>query len=100
MRVVRTFGASPALVEMLDRSGELDAILSGRGLVFDNPPTQPITYRPPLEIPPADWDAERREREARKREHAERECTQQRQEILDDIEREQGPYPRRRGWLR
>jgi hypothetical protein len=29
---------SGAVAEMLEQDGELDRILSGRGLVFDNPP--------------------------------------------------------------
>jgi hypothetical protein len=65
--------ANDALAEMLARDGELDKILSGRGLTFerrDDPPPPPPPQ--PFVIPEPDWDAEERER--RERERLEREA--------------------------
>jgi hypothetical protein len=60
---------SPALTEMLASTGELDRILDGRGPLYE--PTQvagtPTPPAPGLYIPPPDWDAERRQREAQER---------------------------------
>src|SRR5262245_28632024 len=59
---------SAALAALLDPD-ELDAILSGRGPQYGPPGPGPgIVYGPPLVIEPPDWDAERREAEARDRE--------------------------------
>jgi hypothetical protein len=60
---------SPALTEMLAKTGELDNILSGRGLTFERatvigPPTPP---GPGLLIPEPDWDQEHREQLERER---------------------------------
>jgi hypothetical protein len=37
---------SPAVTEMLRQSGDLDQILSGYGLTFDNPPAPPVEVHP------------------------------------------------------
>src|SRR5262245_39397919 len=69
-------GVSPALLELLERSGELDRILDGRGLLFDNPPAPPAPPPEPWIIPRPDWEQERAEREAREREQRVREAAQ------------------------
>ena len=46
---------SGAVADMLEQDGELDRILSGQGLLFDNPPAPHVEPPPPLVIPPADW---------------------------------------------
>jgi hypothetical protein len=68
--------ASPALLEMLASTGELDRILSGQGLAFDSPPPQQVTHETPptsFFIPKPDWDAEERERRERERQAREAE---------------------------
>jgi hypothetical protein len=58
---------SGALAEMLAKTGELDRILDGRGLTFDNPPPPLVTPAPSFYIPSPDWDEEERERRERER---------------------------------
>ena len=53
-----------ALEAMLREDGELDAILSGRGLIFDNPPAPAVPPPPSRQIPPVDWYEEAAQREA------------------------------------
>lgn len=59
-----------ALSELLARDGELDRILEGRGLTFEPAKVtgSPVAVIRRFEIPPADWDQERLERETRERE--------------------------------
>lgn len=59
---------SGALAELLARDGELDRILGGRGPSFEpSSPSPGITFGPPLQVEPVDWDRERAEREERER---------------------------------
>lgn len=66
MRQIPNLGPNPALAELLRQDGQLDAILDGRGLLFepatgDDPPPSP----PPFRIPRPDWQQELAEREQR-----------------------------------
>jgi hypothetical protein len=72
--------ASPALIEMLEKTGELDQLLSSAGLRFERPVELGPTPRPSREfrIEPPDWDEEARERQAAERERQ----RQEREEIL------------------
>jgi hypothetical protein len=70
------FTPSPALQDMLAKTGELDRILDGRGLTFDSPPPSQVTQvTPPSSffIPKPDWDQEERERLERERQAREAE---------------------------
>src|SRR5262245_36444217 len=99
-------GASDALIEMLAQSGELDRILDGRGLTFEESIVigDPGPADPGLYIPPPDWDAEERERLARARDERIREAAA----LLESLEPEPEPEtepetepptpPKRRGW--
>jgi len=84
---------SPALLQMLEASGELDRILDGRGLLFDNPPAPPVPQPQGLYIPPPDWEQERLDREARER--AEREAALQAElaKLLESEAAEAPPKP-------
>src|SRR5262245_59421723 len=94
-------GASPALIEMLEKSGELDRILDGRGLTFE--PAIVVGTPGPvdsgLHIPPPDWDAEERERLARERDERIREAATLLESVEPEPEPEEPPTPpKRRGW--
>jgi hypothetical protein len=98
---------SGALAEMLAADGELDRILSGGGLTFECAPVAPAPPPgPPLYIPPADWDAELRERQAAEREQQQQEreriVAEELAKITDDSE-EPERYPaqprKRRSWF-
>lgn len=105
---------SAAHAELLRQTGELDAILDGRGLVFDEQPSPPVPPAEPFYIPPADWDEEERERQARERQARERETDAEIAARLENepdhvygIDEEQleetpaeHPPPRRRPWHR
>jgi len=93
---------SPAHLELLRRTGELDRILDGRGLLF--PPQGPPPEPPkPFVIPPPDWEWERQQLEAAERaariEEAqallERELEQER-----DVEKPTPPAPKKSRWHR
>jgi hypothetical protein len=98
--------ASPALAELLGRDGTLDRILSGGGLLFERPVEvgPPPTPPPPIVIPPADWEAEARERAEREAEEQRQEHERQRAELLAELEpaesppRPTAPAGRKRGW--
>jgi hypothetical protein len=62
------FEPNAALAEILEKTGELDRILDGRGLAFEPPNKQPAAPLPePLRIEPVDWRQEQLERETRER---------------------------------
>jgi hypothetical protein len=63
-------GPNDALAELLARDGELDKILSGRGLTFYRPVELGPPPKPPqpLIIPAPDWDEKARQRKAAERE--------------------------------
>jgi hypothetical protein len=73
--------ASPALIEMLAQSGELERILDGRGLDFSGnqpthtPPPPGPSIRELMAADPVDWHQELAERAAAERAAAERERT-------------------------
>jgi hypothetical protein len=78
--------ASPALIEMLQASGELDRILSGAGLQFERPVALGPPPKParPFIIPAPDWAQEESERKAAEQEQE----RQQRETILaEELER-------------
>jgi hypothetical protein len=58
---------SPALAEILAATGELEAVLDGRGLTYE--PAEPVEVKlpEPFRVPPPDWEQEQRERQARER---------------------------------
>ena len=71
MQKIPRFGPNRALAELLRRDGQLDAILEGRGLLFERViGPEPPPAAPPFEIPRPDWEAERLERERRRLEAA------------------------------
>ena len=72
-----------ALEAMLREDGELDAILSGRGLIFENEPSPAVPPAPSRQIPAPDWFEEKAQREARDRRPV-------------DVEPEQTSYPAKR----
>lgn len=68
--MIRRPQPTPALVELLRESGELERLLDGGGLIFDNPPAPTPQPAPGLYIDPPDWAEEARARQAL--EHRER----------------------------
>lgn len=88
-----------ALAELLAQSGELDRILDGRGLLFDNEPNPVVPAPPGLYIPPPDWDAEARERAERERQERDAELAEAVEEKLAaaEIEPAEAEEPRLRG---
>jgi hypothetical protein len=94
---------SPALAELLAKTGELDRILDGRGLTFEQAPAAPAP--PPAAtfyIPPPDWDEEAREREQREQHRQQQERDRILQEELDriaaDSEQPESVPAKKRGW--
>src|SRR4051812_27374748 len=55
---------TPALTELLRESGELEHLLDGGRLIFDNPPAPTPQPAPGLYIAPPDWAEEERDRQA------------------------------------
>ena len=66
MRKIARLGPNPALAEILAETGELDRILSGRGLSFDRVESEPSPAPTPFRIPEPDWEGERLESERRR----------------------------------
>lgn len=58
---------SPALTEMLKKTGEFDQIVGGAGLRFAPASGSPVTIGAPLQIEPADWAQEEQDRRERER---------------------------------
>jgi hypothetical protein len=88
--VVKKADPSPALLEMLERSGELEHILSGRGLRFLPVKTIATPSEPrQISFPKPDWDDE-----ARKAKAAECEaCIAEATALLESVEPPPAPDP-------